>query len=207
MRSDKKPAALRREGLLPAVVYGRKEKPVSVELPLKEFQKAFAEAGETTVVELSGLGENKDVMIHDVAFDSLTDTPVHVDFYALEKGQTVTVAIPFTFVGEAPAVKDKGGVLVKVMHELEVTGEPKNLPHEISIDLSKLADIHDKITVADLPLPAGIATDVDPEEVVAMADTVKEETEETPMDISQIETSVERGKKDIEEGAEGEKSA
>ncbi len=202
-RTDKKAPALRREGFIPAVVYGKKEESTPIALPVRDFEKAYAEAGETSVVELSGLGEEKDVMIHEVVYDPLTGKPTHVDFYAFEKGQKVTVSIPFEFEGEAPGVAEKGGVLVKVMHELEVTGEPKNLPQELRIDLSVLAEIHDKITVGNLSLPAGVETEMEAEDVVVMVDQVKEEpVEEVPMDISQIETSVERGKKEVE-GAEG----
>lgn len=205
-REEKKAAALRREGMLPGVVYGKKEASTPVALSARDFEKAYAEAGETSVVELGGLGEDKDVMIHEVAYDPLTGKPLHVDFYALEKGQTVTVSIPFEFIGEAPGVAEKGGVLVKVMHELEVTGEPKNLPHEFNIDLSTLKELHDKVTVGDLDLPAGVTTDAEKEDVVVMVDEVKEEVEEAPIDISQIETSVERGKKE-EEGAESDEAA
>ena len=206
-REEKKPAALRREGFVPAVVYGKKEPSTPISVPLRDFEKAYASAGETSVVELSGLGESKDAMIHEVVYDPLTGKPVHVDFYAFEKGQKVTVPIPFEFVNEAPGVAEKGGVLIKVMHELEVTGEPKNLPHELTVDLLALKELHDKVTVGDLSLPAGVTTEMTPEDVVVMVDEVKEEpVEETPMDISEIETSVERGKKE-EESAEGEAAA
>lgn len=202
-RPNKKPAVLRREGLLPGVLYGRKEKSTPVALSVRDFEKAFASAGESEVIELAGLGEEKDVLVHEVSFDPLTGKPMHVDFYAIEKGQKVTVSIPFEFIGESPAVAKKGGVLIKVMHELEVTGEPKNLPHEISIDLSALAEIHDKITVADVKLPLNVTTEVSLEDAIVMADEAKEEPVEevAPMDISEIGTSVERGKKAEDEVA------
>ena len=206
-RTEKKAAALRREGFVPAVIYGRKEESTPVALPLRDFEKAYAEAGETSIVEIQGLGEDKDVMIHEVVYDPLTGKPLHVDFYAFEKGQKVTVSIPFEFVGESPAVDKLGGVLVKVMHELEVEGEPKFLPHEFKIDLSALKELHDKVTIADIAFPAGVTTEAKPEDVIVMVDEAKEEpVEETPMDLSQIETSVERGKKE-EEGTEGVTSA
>lgn len=203
-RPDKKPAALRKEGLLPAVIYGRKEKSTPIAISVRDFQKAFSAAGESGIIELGGLGDEKDVLVHEVEFDPLTGTPTHADFYAIEKGQKVTVSIPFEFEGVSPAVEQKGGVLVKVMHELEVTGEPKLLPHKITIDLSKLVELHDRITIGDIKLPESVTTEVSLEDSIVMADEAKEEPVEevAPMDISEIGTSVERGKKE-EEGAEG----
>ena len=115
----------------------------------------------------------------------------------------VTVSGPFEFTGVAPAVKDLGGILTKVMHELEIECVPKDLPHSIVVDVSKLATLEDQIKIKDLAIPASAKISVDLDEVVAMIAVAKEEpVEEVPIDISQIETSVERGKKE-EEGAEG----
>lgn len=194
-----KPNTLRNKGLLPGVVYGRAEESTPVTIDRKSFEKIFHAAGESTVIKLTGVGEDKDALIHEVEFDAVTGTPTHADFYAIQKGQKVTVAIPFEFDGESPAVKDKGAVLVKVMHELEITCEPKDLPHAFHIDLSKLVELEDKITVADIKLPANAEITAGPEEVVAMATEAKEEViEETPADISTIEISEERGKKEEE---------
>jgi large subunit ribosomal protein L25 len=116
----------------------------------------------------------------------------------------VTVAVPLEFEGVSPAVKDLGGILTKVMHELELTCEPSDLPHAIHVDISALAALDSQIKVSDLQLPKSAELSVDADEVVAMISTAQEETEEAaPMDLSAIETSVERGKKE-EEAAEGE---
>jgi len=196
-----KPNALRLKGLLPAVVYGRAEESTPITVDRKAFEKIFHAAGESTVITLAGVGENKDALIHDVEFDALTGTPTHADFYAIQKGQKVTVAIPFEFDGESPAVKDKAAILVKVMHELEVTCEPKDLPHAFHIDLSTLVEYDDKITVADIKIPANVELTAGPEEVIAMVTEAKEEVvEEVAADITAIEISEERGKKEDEEG-------
>jgi large subunit ribosomal protein L25 len=199
-----KPKALRGKGLLPAVIYGRSEESTPITVDKKVFDKLFHQAGESTVITLSGLGEEKDALIHEVALDPVTGAAVHVDFYAIQKGQTVTVSIPLEFDGESPAVKDLGGILVKVMHELEIECQPKDLPHAIHVDISKLATLEDQIKVSDLTgIPATAKITVDPEEVVAMIDVAKEEPVEEPAaDISAIGISEERGKKE-EDGAEG----
>lgn len=199
-----KPKSLRGKGLLPAVIYGRSQEATPITVDKKTFDKLFHAAGESTVITLEGLGESKDALIHDVAVDPVTGAAMHVDFYAIQKGQTVTVSIPLEFEGESPAVKDLGGILVKVMHELEIECEPKDLPHAIHVDISKLATLEDQIHVKDLVgIPASAKISVEPEEVVAMIDVAKEEPVEEPTaDISDIEISEERGKKEEEgEGA------
>lgn len=199
----KSPATLRGQGILPAVMYGRKEESTPIAVDLKTFEKIFKQAGENTVITMKGLGKDRDVLIHEVAVDPVRGTPVHADFYAIAEGQTVTVSIPIEFEGESPAVKELGGILVKVMHELEMEVPPKDIPHALHADIRKLATLEDKITVADLVLPATAKIEADSEEVVAMIDVAKEEpVEEAPMDISDIEMSVEKGKKEEEEGAE-----
>jgi large subunit ribosomal protein L25 len=201
---EAKPKALRDKGVMPAVVYGRSEEPASIAVDLKAFSKLYRQAGESSVITLKGLGADKQVLIHDVAFDAVSGAPIHADFYAIQKGQKVTVSVPFEFEGVSPAVKDLGGILTKVMHELEITCEPADLPHAIKVDISKLATLDDQIKVGDLALPKGAEVSVDADEVIATVSVAQEETEEAaPMDISQIGDSVERGKKE-EDAAEGD---
>ena len=190
---------LRKEGKLPAVVYGRNQESTPITLNTKDFQKLFREAGESTVITLVGLEGPKDALIHEVSVHAVSGAPLHADFYAIQKGQKVTVAIPLEFEGVSPAVKDLGGVLMKIMHEIEIECEPKDLPQEILVDISSLLNIDDKILVSDLKLPASATIEIDLEEVVAMIAGATEEVEEVaPMDISEIGSSVERGKKEEE---------
>ncbi|MES2007033.1 MAG: 50S ribosomal protein L25 [Patescibacteria group bacterium] len=200
------PKTLRNKGILPAVVYGRSEESTPISIDLKTFQKTFTKAGSSTVITLSGLGEDKDVLIQEVVTHAVSGAILHADFYAIEKGQKVTVSVPFEFDGESQAVKD-GGILVKVMHELEMEVLPKELPHALHIDLSKLATLEDKITVKDIVLPASAVITDDGDEVVAMVTLPQEEVEETAIDISEIGDAVERGKKEEEAPAEGEEGA
>ncbi len=198
---------MRREGVMPAVVYGRSEESTPISLSRKEFEKVFKQGGSSTVITLKGLGEDKDALIHDVEFHAVSGEPLHADFYAIEKGQTVTVSVPLEFDGVSPAVKDLGGILVKVMHEIEMEVQPKDLPAAIHVDISALTGLDSKIFVSDLKFPSSAVLSVPTDEVVAMVDTAKEETEEAaPMDLSSIETSVERGKKE-EEASAGDESA
>lgn len=202
----KKPKSLRKEGILPAVIYGRSEEATPIAIDLKTFKKVYREAGASSVVVLTGLDGNKNTLIQSVDVHPVSGEALHADFYAIEKGQKVTVSIPLEFDGVAPAVKDLGGILTKVMHEIEIECDPNELPHAIHVDVTTLATLDDQIKVSDLKFPPSAVVSVEGDEVVAMISVAKEEEEEAaPMDLSAIETSVERGKKEEEgEAAEGE---
>lgn len=193
--------ALRNAGSIPAVVYGAHQESTPITLNARAFEKVFREAGEATIVSLAGLGEAIPTLIHEVDLDPITSLPRHVDFYAVTKGQKVKVAIPLSFVGESPIVKE-GANLIKVVHALEVEADPMNLPHEIEVDVSVLITLEDRIHAKDLRLPTGVELAVEPEEVIALAQAVAVEKEEpvAPVDLSAIEVE----KKGKEEAAEGE---
>lgn len=190
--------ALRRAGFIPAVVYGAHQASTPITIPARAFEKVLREAGEATIVSLSGLGASLPTLIHEVDLDPITNQPRHVDFYAVTKGKKVEVAIPLVFIGESPAVK-AGANLVKVLHELEVKADPMSLPHNFTVDLSTLMAINDRIHAKDITLPAGIELAVDPEEVVALVQEVVEEKEEVvaPADIASIEVE-KKGKEEVE---------
>jgi len=196
----------RGKGLLPAVFYGRKEKSTPVAVPYKDFLKVWREAGESSVISLAyPEKEGLLVLINDVAFDPVRGEPIHADFYVVESDRAVEVSVPLEFTGVAPAVKDFGGTLVKVLYEVEVSGLPKDLPSEIIVDLSSLAALLSKIFVKDLPVPAGITILQDKNEVVALvSETAVEEVEEKTFDATAIEVE-KKGKKEEEgeAGAEG----
>ncbi len=191
-------AALRDAGKLPGVVYGRTHTAASIALSLSEFEKVWKEAGESSVVTLTGAEGNTEVLVSDVDIDPVTGKPRHVDFYAIEKGKKVEVEIPLSFEGVAPAEKELGGIVIKVLHELTIEALPKDLPHEIMVDLSMLKNLESQILVKDLVLPAGVEAMVEPDEVVAT-----EESEEPAgtADLSSIQISEERGKKEETEEA------
>ncbi len=195
---------LRKAGHIPAVFYGRKEASTPITLRQVDFHKVWKEAGESSVVTLDTPNGPKESLIHEVELDPVTGTPTHADFYVFEKGKKVEVSLPIEFIGTSSAVKDLGGSLMKIMHELKIEAEPKNLPHNIEVDISSLAAFGDQILAQDLKLPAGIELKENPEEVVATVAAPREEKEEeaAPIDLSAIE--VEKKGKEETEGAEGE---
>ncbi|MDE2071342.1 MAG: 50S ribosomal protein L25 [Patescibacteria group bacterium] len=202
--TSQKAKALRESGSLPAVVYGRKTESTPIAVERKAFDKILKSAGESSIITLKGLEQDKQALINDVEVDAVSGEPIHADFYAIEKGQKVTVSVPLEFDGIPPAVKDLGGILTKVMHELEMEVDPTELPHSIKVDVSKLEALDSQIKISDLALPPSAKLEVDLDEVVAMISVAKEEpVEAPPVDLSAIEISEERGKKPDAEGAEG----
>ena len=179
---------LRKNGFLPAVIYGKKTPSTPVSVSAKDFLKIWKEAGESGVVSLKG-GGAFDVLIHEVALDPVSDLPIHVDFYAFEKGKKIEVAVPLEFVGVSPAVKDLGGSLVKVLHEIKISADPMHIPHSVSVDISALVDFTGQILASDLKLPFGVDLVEKPEEVVASVAEPKadEPIEVAPVDLSAIE--------------------
>ena len=185
----KKAARLRSAGMLPAVLYGKHEAATPIALPLRDFEQVWSEAGESGIVRLSGLGAEKDALIYAVDLDPVRETPRHADFYAIEKGQKVRVAVPIEFVGIAPAVRDLGGVLTKVIHELEVEAEPAFLPHHLVLDISPITALDQPISVRDIALPVGVSATAEADEVVAIVSRAAEEVVEAaaPIDFAAIE--------------------
>ena len=198
---------LRKDGLMPAVFYGKKEKSTPISVPAKAFEKAWKEAGESTIVTLTGDAGEHDALIHDIDTDPITGGIRHADFYVIEKGKKLKVHVPVEFVGLAPAVKDLGGILVKVLHEVEVEALPKDLPHNLSLDVSPIADFDIHMMAGQIAMPEGVKLVTKPDEIVAMVARPKEEKEEeaAPIDLASIE--VEKKGKEAKEGEEGEVAA
>ena len=194
---------------MPAVFYGKKEASTPISISEKDFMKVWEEAGESSVVNLKTEDGDKESLIHDVDVDPITGTARHADFYVFEKGHKLEVALPIEFVGISPAVKDLGGTLVKVLHELEIEALPKDLPHEIKIDISVLKNFGDQILASDVTLPEGVALLVKPEEVIALVSAPREEVEEesAPIDLESIEVEKKGKEDDSTESGEGNTSS
>lgn len=193
------PKETKKDGFIPAVYYGSQTASTPVFINAIEFKKVLATAGESSSITLVTGQGTENAMIQDVQMDPVKHMPIHVDFYIVEKGQKVHVKTPIEFVGESQAVKE-GGVLVKVMHELSIEGEPSKLPQQFTVDITALATLESVIKVGDIKLPAGVELyHVTPEDVIASVAAAKEEVEEAPaeVDLSSIEVE-EKGKKEEE---------
>ena len=201
--TGKQSLGLLAKGMLPAVVYGPKQESTPITVSTRDFDKILRNEGESSVIELSGLGSDLQVLIHEIDPDPVTNVPRHADFYAIEKGAKVEVAVPLTYVGESAAVK-AGASLVKVLHELEIEAAPANLPHEIEVDISALAAVGDQIHVSDLRLPTGVEARVEADQVVALIQEVEEEEEATVAAPDMAAIEVEKKGKTEEEAAAAE---
>lgn len=219
-------AIIRNNGMIPAVVYGAQVENTLVSVLSTDFVKLFKLVGETStlVLEIEGaettksnVGADKgsttekeisndktlkstkvDVLIHEVQVDPVKGYPIHIDFLAIDMNKPVEVTIPLEFTGLAKAEKDGLGTLVKVLYEIDIEALPKDLPHNIIVDVTCIATLEDQIHVRDIKLPKGVTLITEEDEVVALVAAVKEEVEETaPVDLSAIEVE-KKGKKEEE---------
>jgi large subunit ribosomal protein L25 len=180
-----KVSALRRTGLVPAVLYGKDQEPISLQVPVKEFSKTLKEAGESTLVYVNVDGQSYPTIIHDVARHPHSNEVIHADFYKVNLKEKIKTMVPVVFTGEAPAVKDLKGIFVRNVNEIEVEALPTDLPHEISIDISGLAAFGDQIVLKDINLAKGVTVTGEPETIVATVqepiseDELKKELEST----------------------------
>jgi large subunit ribosomal protein L25 len=187
----------KKEDFIPAVYYGSHSAATSVFVNAKEFAKVLASEGSSSSVSLVTEHGKETAMIQDVQFHPVKGHVIHADFFVLEKGQKVHVKTPIEFVGESAAVK-AGGVLVKVLHELSVEGDPTLIPHDFTVDLSALVDNHSVIHVSDIKLPSGVELyHVTGTDIVASIAVAEELGEIAAVDLSAIEVE-KKGKKDDE---------
>jgi len=201
---------IRTNGMIPAVVYGAQVENTLVSVLSTDFVKVLKIAGESSTIVLDiadASSKDKttkvDVLIHEVQVDPVKGNPIHIDFLAIDMNKSIEVTIPLEYTGLAKAEKDGLGTLVKVLHEIDIEALPKDLPHNILVDVTGIATLEDKIHVRDIKLPKGVTLVTDGDEVVALVAAVKEEVEEVaPVDLSAIEVE-KKGKKE----EEGEASA
>jgi len=174
------------DNLIPAELYGHGINNLHLSVPAKEFLKIFKETGESTILKLKIKGEERKeevaVLIHDIQKNSLTDEISHIDFYQVRMDEKIVASVPLEFIGEAPAVKEKNGILIKAMQEIEVEALPADLPRNIEVDLSRLSEIGMSIYVKDLKINDKAKILVDKETAVAtITEPAKEEIEEKPI--------------------------
>jgi large subunit ribosomal protein L25 len=187
-RNEKAAKVIRREGLVPAVVYGQGKKSVPLMINKVEFEKAYREAGTSQIIllEIEGAGK-KNVLVHDVVFHPVTDIVEHIDFLEISMKEKITTEVPLVFSGDSIAVIEMGGTLVTNKDTIEVECLPGDLPHEIQVDIAPLVDYSAALHVSDLVLPSGVELKNDPEEVVAFVEEPRSEEEMAELN-EEIET-------------------
>ncbi len=207
-RREAKANSVRNKGLVPGIVYGHQLASQNVSVDAKQFDRIFTQAGSTTLVTLEVEGTTHNVLIRDVQFHPVRDHVLHVDFYQVRMDEAIHADVPLKFIGEAPAVKDLGGIFVRNADTVEVKALPKDLPHNIEVDISGLTSFESVIHVSDLKLPSGVEVLDDATNVVVLVQAprtdaeLKSLEEEVKEDVESIEATAE--KKPEEEVAEGE---
>ncbi len=197
----RKTKTLRKGGVLPAIFYGPKmtvglgEKALPIEINLKEFEKIYQQAGESTLISLEVEEQKTLVLIHEVQRDPVTSKPIHVDFYQPILEKEITAKVPLVFEGLSPAVKDLGGTLVKDISEVEVRALPQNLPKEIKVIVESLKTFEDNIKISDLKTPEGVKILKKPEEIVASVSPLEKVEEELVKPIEEKVEEVEKVEK------------
>lgn len=180
---------LRAKGAVPAVFYGPKEKATPIAIDERSLERIFKLSGETTLITLKGVGENKDTLIRDIQFHPVTGKMLHADFYVLEKGKKIELDIPLEFSGVAPAEK-AGHIVVKALHEVKIEVEPQEIPQHLTVDLSKLVRVGDRILAGDIALPSSATLITDADEIAASVTEFKEESAEIkPAPVTEILTA------------------
>ncbi len=188
----KKVKVLRQKGILPGVLYGPKIETRPLEIDLKEFEKIYKEAGESSLISLEVDKKKFLVLIHEVKLDPLTEKPTHVDFYQPRLEEEAEAMVPLVFEGEAPAVKDLGGTLVKNISEVEVKALPQNLPHEIKVNIDRLKTFEDSISIKDLIISKEVKILKEPKEVVVAVSPPEKVEEELEKPIEEKVEEVEK---------------
>lgn len=213
-RPNQSPESLRKQGMIPAVVYGHNKKTEHLAVGLADFSKAFKKAGESTLVDLVVDGQNKNVIIHNRQKHYLTGKFIHVDFYEVSMTEKLKARVALEFIGVPKAVKELGGILVTVLNEIEVECLPADLPHNIEVDIAGLNTFEDVIHVRDLKVSDKVAVLTLADEVVVKVSPprdIEKELEPVVEDISKVEGAAETPKPgEGEEGTEeikGEKGA
>ncbi len=177
----------RKKGFIPAVVYGRGVESKNIWVKLLDFKRLIKKSGESTVIDLKiDEKDNRNVLIYDTQKDPVRDGYTHIDFFQVRMDEEIETEVELEYIGEAPAVKELGGVLVKNIDAIEVKCLPADLPSEIRVDISGLKSFEDRVCVKDLKISAKVEVSIDPETVVALVAPPRSEDE-----LSRLEEKVE----------------
>ncbi len=171
---------LRREGIVPAVVYGSKQREYMIQVDAKEFGNIFREQSSSNFLvnlEIDGAEEKtKLAMVQDVQQNPLNGSFIHIDFHAVNENETVHASVPITLTGESAGVKG-GGLLDQLLHSIDVECRPADLPERIEYDVTEL-NVNESIHISDLVIPEGVTIGMDGEVVVANCNEARIATEE-----------------------------
>lgn len=181
---SKTPRALRREGVVPGVLYGHLFEATSLQFGYQALERVVSQAGFSHFLTVDVAGVPQDALLRDVQRDPVSGRILHVDLYRVVADELLRSTVPLELVGVAPAL-ELGGMLNQLLESLDVECFPRDLPESIAVDVSVLADVHAHISVSDLVVPEGVTVLNDPDEAV-------------------VQVTVQRGGAEAEEEGEAE---
>jgi len=198
----KKVRRLRREGWIPAVLYGPDAQSRPLQVPAPEAEEVIAQAGTSHLITLSISGEPSPLqaLVRGVQRDPIRRNLLHVDFYRVEMDKPITMEIPIVLVGSSPVVDRREGILLQGKQTLEIECLPRDLIERVEVDMSGLTEVDQQITVGDLVLPPTIRVLDDPDEMVVRVTPLEMAEEEEAPAPSEVEPELVRRRKVEEEG-------
>lgn len=177
---------LRQDGFVPAVLYGPNQEPMKLQMDARELTVALATAGGSQLIDLKVEDKIYPALVREVQRDSLRDSLIHVDLYAVPMDREIRTEIPIEYVNNPPLVEAYEAVLVTGTSQVEIECLPANLPASFEVDLSTLVEISDVITVGDLEIPEGVTILHDSGEMLATLSYMEEEEEEEEEELEDL---------------------
>jgi len=208
VETNEKAKIIREKGLVPAVVYGSGTENRNVKIKKLDFERVFAEAGESNLIDLVIDDRSSvKVIVKDFQKNPTTDQIIHVDFYQVDMSKKIETTIPLNFIGESKAVKELGAILMKNIDEINAKCLPGDLVNNIDVDLSALDTMDDVIRIKDLKISKDVEILNDTEDMVASV--MEQRVEEVEPEVSEEEAAKEtaEGSEEKEKSEESEAPA
>jgi large subunit ribosomal protein L25 len=182
--TGKKVRFLRRQGMVPANIYGHDVESTAIAVETRSLKHLLAHAGKTDLISLkvASSAEPVRVLMREIQRNPLTDEPIHVDFYQVSMTEKIKAEVPLVFVGEAPVLKKvKNSSIFHLIDSIDIEALPDDLPHSLEVDVSHLEELDHTIHVKDIPLGPGITLISDPEQMAVKVAEARKEEEIVPV--------------------------
>lgn len=204
------PKSLRKEGRIPAVVYGHDYDSEAISVDEGDFSSLFREVGKSEIFDLELDSDDYQVLVQDFQLDPVTDEITHADFYRVREDEEISTTVPIVLKGEAP-IEERDGVIVTHIRDLKVEALPSDLPAQLNVSLESLEEFEDTIRIKDLDIPEGVKIDRESDNTIVSVSRPKteeelEELEETPEEVIEDIETVGEEEEEEEELAEIEEA-
>lgn len=186
-RVGKKVKLVRREGKIPAIIYGKDFNATPIELDLRTTTNTLSKVSSSTILTLKIGSKEQPTLIRDIQRDYVMNTILHIDFLAVSATETLRTTVSINVVGDAPVLKEFDALIVTGIEGIEVECLPQDLPESIEVDVSEITELGQALYVKDIAIPSGVEFLTDPEELVVVASAIKEEVIEEPVDEEGLE--------------------